>query len=44
LGRKVLVSADLAAVVGGSCRLIPLGQHKLRGVREAREIYSLELG
>jgi adenylate cyclase len=43
LGRRVLVSAELAAA-GGSCRLIPLGQHKLRGVREAREIYSLELG
>jgi len=44
LGRKVLVSAELAAAVGASCRLVPLGQHTLRGVREMREIYGLELG
>ena len=44
LGRKVLVSAELAAVVGDSCRLVPLGHHELRGVREPREIYGLELG
>ncbi len=44
LGRKVLVSAELAAAVGGSYRLVPLGQHKLRGVREVREIYGLEIG
>jgi adenylate cyclase len=44
LGRKVLVSAELAAVVGDSCRLVPLGHHELRGVRELREIYGLELG
>jgi adenylate cyclase len=43
LGRKVLVSADLAAAVGYDCRLVPLGQHRLRGVREPREIYGLEL-
>jgi adenylate cyclase len=44
LGRKVLVSAELAAVVGDRCRLVPLGHHQLRGVRELREIYGLELG
>ena len=44
LDRKVLVSAELAAVVGDSCRLVPLGHHELRGVREPREIYGLELG
>jgi adenylate cyclase len=43
LGRKVLVSAELAAVVGDSCRLVPLGHHELRGVRELREIYGLDL-
>jgi len=40
----VLVSAELTAAVGASCRLVPLGQHTLRGVREMREIYGLELG
>jgi adenylate cyclase len=45
LGRRVLVSAELAgAVDDAGCRLIPLGRHKLRGVREMREIYGLELG
>jgi hypothetical protein len=39
----VLVSAELAAVVGDSRRLVPLGHHELRGVRE-HEIYGLELG
>jgi adenylate cyclase len=43
LGRQVLVSAELAAAVGDSCRLVPLGQHKLRGVREPRRIYGLDL-
>jgi adenylate cyclase len=43
LGRKVLVSAEFAAAVGDSCRLIPLGRHQLRGVREVREIYGLVL-
>jgi adenylate cyclase len=43
LGRKVLVSAELAAAVGDSCRLVPLGRHTLRGVREAREIFGLDL-
>jgi len=44
LGRRVLVSAELAATVGESRRLVLLGCHKLRGVREAREVYGLELG
>ncbi|HKM72815.1 MAG TPA: adenylate/guanylate cyclase domain-containing protein, partial [Stellaceae bacterium] len=44
LGRKVLVSAELAAVIGDSRRLVSLGHHELRGVREQREIYGLELG
>jgi adenylate cyclase len=44
LGRKVLVSAELAAAVDDSCCLVPLGHHTLRGVREPREIYGLELG
>ena len=44
LGRKVLISAELAAVVGGSRRLEPLGTHTLRGVRDPREIYGLDLG
>jgi adenylate cyclase len=43
LGRQVLVSADLAAVVGKDHRLVPLGCHALRGVREPRNIYGLEL-
>src|SRR5262249_341886 len=42
LGRRVLVSAELAAAVGEDCRLVPLGLHTLRGVREAREVYGLE--
>jgi adenylate cyclase len=41
LGYKVLVSADLAAAVDDNCRLEPLGQHRLRGVREPRAIYAL---
>jgi adenylate cyclase len=44
LGRRVLVSAELAAVVGDRRRLDPLGYHTLRGVREPREIYALDLG
>ena len=44
LGRKVLVSAELANAVGDGCRLESLGYHTLRGVREAREIFGLELG
>jgi adenylate cyclase len=44
LGRRVLVSSDLAKAVGGSCRLEPLGRHVLRGVRDAQEIYGLKGG
>src|SRR5262249_36759589 len=44
LGRKVLLSAELAAVVGDRRRLEPLGYHNLRGVGEPREIYGLVLG
>jgi len=44
LGRKVLVSAELAAVVGNRRKLEPLGHHMLRGVRDPREIYGLDLG
>jgi adenylate cyclase len=44
LGRRVLVSAELAAAVGDHVRLDPLGGHTLRGVRAAREIYALPLG
>src|SRR6266852_2140161 len=43
LGRNVLVSAELAAAVGEGCGLQSLGHHTLRGVRDAREIYSLDL-
>src|ERR1700730_2111732 len=44
LGRKWLVPVRLAAAVGESCRLEPLGRHTLRGLRDAREIYGLDLG
>ena len=44
LGRRVLLSAELAAVVGDRRRLEPLGYHNLRGVRETREIYGLIVG
>ena len=44
LGRKVLISAELASVVGDRRPLEPLGYHTLRGVREPREIYGLDLG
>jgi adenylate cyclase len=43
LGRRVLVSAELAAAIGASRPLEPLGAHPLRGVREPREIYALVL-
>ena len=44
LGRSVLVSAEFAAAVtGGDRRLEPLGLHALRGVREPKEIFALEL-
>ena len=44
LGRKVLISAELASVAGDRRRLQPLGYHTLRGVRDPREIYGLDLG
>src|SRR5499433_3012843 len=44
LGYNVLISADLAAAVGGSRRLVALGEHRLRGVQEPRAIYALALG
>ena len=44
LGRRVLVSAALAAAIGDRTGLEPLGRHVLRGVREPREIYALGLG
>jgi adenylate cyclase len=43
LGRKVLLSADLAAAVGDSHRLEPLGFHLLRGVREPVMVHALVL-
>jgi len=43
LGRKVLVSAEMATAAGDSLRLEPLGYHQLRGVREPRAIYGLVL-
>ena len=44
LGRKVLISSELASVIADSRRLEPLGYHTLRGVRDPREIYALDLG
>ena len=44
LGRRVLVSSDLAKAIGDDRRLEPLGRHMLRGVRDAQEIFGLELG
>jgi adenylate cyclase len=44
LGYKVLVSAALAAAVTGDRRLRPLGRYRLRGVREERQVYALDLG
>ena len=45
LDRAVLVSAEFAAAAT-DCdgRLEPLGRHALRGVREPKEIFALELG
>ncbi len=42
LGRKVLVSAELAAAADAAARLQPLGRHTLRGVRAARELFALD--
>jgi adenylate cyclase len=43
LGRNVLLSAELAEAACEPGRLVPLGRHQLRGVREPRAIYALEL-
>jgi adenylate cyclase len=43
LGRRVLVSAVLAAASEDNARLEPLGAHLLRGVREPKEIFALRL-
>jgi adenylate cyclase len=43
LGRKVLVSAEFAAAAGSCNGLQPLGHHPLRGVREPRAIYGLDV-
>ena len=43
LGRNVLVSAEFAAAIGNCNGLEPLGHHRLRGVREPREIYALDV-
>jgi adenylate cyclase len=44
LGRRVLISAELAVAAGDNRRLESLGFHSLRGVRQPREIYALDLG
>jgi adenylate cyclase len=44
LGRAVLASAEfVAALTDGDSRLEPLGRHALRGVREPKEIFALDL-
>jgi len=44
LGRSILVSSELASVAfGGGLVLEPLGRHELRGVREPKEIFALDL-
>ena len=45
LGRPVLVSAEfVAGITGADDRLESLGRHALRGVREPKEIFALDLG
>lgn len=44
MGRAVLISAEFVAAMGGDGRLASLGRHPLRGVREEKEIFALELG
>jgi adenylate cyclase len=45
LGRAVLVSADfIAGMTAADDRLTSLGSHPLRGVKERKEIFALELG
>ncbi len=44
LGRSVLISPEFAAIaVDSGCRLEPLGLHALRGVREPKEIFALDV-
>jgi adenylate cyclase len=44
LGRAVLVSAEFGAgITGADNRLASLGHHALRGVREPKEIFALDL-
>jgi adenylate cyclase len=43
LGHKVLVSAEFAAAAGSCTGLQPLGHHRLRGVRDPRAIYGLDV-
>jgi adenylate cyclase len=44
LGRAVLVSAEfVAGIMGADDRLASLGRHTLRGVRESKEIFALDL-
>ena len=43
LGRRVLVSAELADALGDTCRLEPLGCYRLRGAREPRAIHGMVL-
>ncbi len=44
LGRSVLVSAEfVAGIMGVDSRLESLGRHALRGVREPKEIFALDL-
>ncbi|HEY3620913.1 MAG TPA: adenylate/guanylate cyclase domain-containing protein [Roseiarcus sp.] len=45
LGRAVLVSAEfVAGMMAGDSRLESLGRHALRGVKEPKEIFALDLG
>lgn len=45
LGRSVLVSPEFAAAaLGCDSRLESLGRHSLRGVREPKEIFAVDLG
>jgi adenylate cyclase len=44
LGRPVLISSEFAAAaMGGEGRLESVGRHALRGVREPKEIFALDL-
>ena len=44
LGQSILVSAEFVALAADTgCRLAPLGRHALRGVREPKEIFALDM-